>query len=89
MTEAGIGMGLSRDLYVSLGEQLDANSWSVRVYVKPYIRLVWLGAIFIALGGVTAALDKRYKKRLRQEASVEAGTLDNSHPPNTSAASLL
>ncbi|MEZ0148120.1 MAG: heme lyase CcmF/NrfE family subunit [Candidatus Reddybacter sp.] len=62
MTEADIDGGLFRDLYVALGEPLGDGAWSVRVYVKPYIRWIWLGAMMIALGGVIAAIDKRYRK---------------------------
>ena len=69
MTEAGIDPGLTRDLYVSLGEPLDNNSWSVRIYHRPYVRWIWLGAIFMALGGVFAATDRRYRLGIRQQAS--------------------
>ncbi|RLA40019.1 MAG: hypothetical protein DRQ64_05580, partial [Gammaproteobacteria bacterium] len=62
MTEADIDGGLFRDLYVALGEPLGDEAWSVRVYVKPFIRWIWLGALMIALGGVIAAFDKRYRK---------------------------
>ncbi len=61
MTEAGIAPGLTRDLYVSLGEPLDGQAWSVRISYKAWIRLVWLGAIFMACGGVLALLDRRYQ----------------------------
>ena len=62
MTEAAIDAGLFRDLYVSLGEPLDdRNTWSVRLYYKPFIRWIWLGTIFMALGGLLGALDPRYR----------------------------
>jgi len=71
MTEAGIDAGLWRDLYVSLGEELDSNgAWSVRVYHKPFIRWIWLGALIMSIGGLFAATDKRYRKALK-EARVE------------------
>jgi len=62
MTEAAIDAGLSRDLYFALGESLDANAWSMRIYHKPFIRWIWLGAIFMALGGLIAVMDKRYRR---------------------------
>ncbi len=62
MTEADIDGGLFRDLYVALGEPLGDGAWSVRVYVKPYISWIWLGAMMIALGGLIAVFDKRYRK---------------------------
>ncbi len=63
MTEADIDGGLWRDLYVALGESLDDQSWSVRVYVKPLVRWIWLGALLMAAGGLLATLDKRYRAR--------------------------
>jgi len=65
MTEAAIDPGFTRDLYVSLGEPLDSmnRAWAVRVYHKPFIRWTWLGAIFMALGGVIAASNKRYRRK--------------------------
>ena len=62
MTEASIDAGLFRDLYISLGEQLDDSTWGVRVHVKPFVRWIWLGGIFMMLGGFLSALDKRYRK---------------------------
>jgi len=64
MTEADIDWTLSRDLYIALGEPLTSNSqvWSVRIYVKFFIRWVWLGALFMAAGGIFSILDKRYRK---------------------------
>ncbi len=63
MTEAAIDATLFRDLYVALGESLDSTeeTWSVRIYVKPFIRWIWLGAIFMAIGGLISITDKRYK----------------------------
>jgi cytochrome c-type biogenesis protein CcmF len=61
MTESGIDVGLFRDLYVSLGESLGNGDWSVRLYYKPFVRWIWLGGIMIAIGGLCAALDRRYR----------------------------
>ena len=63
MTEADIDAGLGRDLYVSLGEPLAGRAWAVRLHVKPLIRFIWLGALLMALGGVLAAIDKRYRRQ--------------------------
>jgi cytochrome c-type biogenesis protein CcmF len=62
MTESGIDAGFFRDIYVSMGEPLEGDSWGLRLYVKPFIRWIWLGALFIAFGSLLAALDKRYRK---------------------------
>lgn len=63
MTEAAIDAGVTRDLFVALGEQLDdKGAWSVRLYVKPFIRWIWIGAVIMALGGFLAIFDRRYRK---------------------------
>ena len=78
MTEAAIDPGFFKDIYVSLGEPLDNGDWAVRVYVKPFVRWIWFGALMMALGGVLAVADKRYR-RLRTHSSavqpVAAGQL--------------
>ena len=70
MTEAGIDAGLTRDIYVSLGEPLAGNDWSLRFYYKPFVRWIWLGALFMGLGGILAAMDKRI--RLKKRSAVVA-----------------
>ena len=62
MTEAAIEPGLTRDLYVAMGEPLDQGAWSLRVYVKPYVRWIWGGALLILAGGLLAATDHRYRR---------------------------
>ena len=67
MTEAAIDAGLTRDLYVALGEPLDdGGSWAVRLYLKPYVRWIWLGALIMAFGGLLSASDRRYRKFTRE-----------------------
>ncbi|MEJ2142409.1 MAG: heme lyase CcmF/NrfE family subunit [Gammaproteobacteria bacterium] len=67
MTEAAIDAGLTRDLFVALGEQLDSdNAWSVRLYHKPFIRWIWFGAVLMAIGGLLATSDKRYRRTSRE-----------------------
>jgi cytochrome c-type biogenesis protein CcmF len=67
MTEAAIDPGFTRDLYVSLGEPLDENgaAWAVRIYHKPFIRWIWLGSIFMLAGGMLAATNKRYRRKIK------------------------
>lgn len=67
MTEAGIDTGFLRDVYVSLGEQVDDETWGMRLYYKPFIQWVWLGAMLMAVGGLLAALDRRYRIKLKRE----------------------
>ena len=62
MTEAAIDAGLFRDLFVAIGEPLgDEGAWSLRIYYKAFIRWIWLGAVFMAVGGLCATCDKRYR----------------------------
>ncbi len=63
MTEAGIDPGLFRDIYVALGDPLGGGAWAIRVHYKPFVRWVWLGALFMSLGGVLSMMDKRYRRR--------------------------
>jgi len=73
MTEAGIDAGLFRDLYFSLGEALDERDWSVRIYYRPFVRWIWLGGVFMAIGGLLAAGDRRYRLSIRRKAVQLAG----------------
>ena len=72
MTQAAIDTGLTRDVYVSLGERLeggDGTAWAVRVYHKPFVSWIWAGCLFMALGGAMAALDRRYRRKLAPSAA--------------------
>jgi cytochrome c-type biogenesis protein CcmF len=64
LTEAAINTTLKRDLYVSLGEPLQdkPGAWTVRIYYKAYVACIWLGGVLMALGGLIALSDKRYRK---------------------------
>ena len=71
MTEASIVPGLTRDLYVSLGEPVENavdGAWGVRIYVKPFIDWIWFGCLFMAFGGVLAIADKRYRLKSKRVA---------------------
>jgi len=68
MTEAAIDAGFTRDLFIALGEEIgEDNSWAIRMYYKPYIRWIWLGAIIMSIGGLLSATDKRYRQMARRE----------------------
>ncbi len=71
MTEAAIDVTLLRDVYVSMGEALDNGAWGMRLQVKPFMRWVWLGAIFMAIGGLLAMADKRYRARVTRSQSAQ------------------
>jgi cytochrome c-type biogenesis protein CcmF len=66
MTEAAIDAGLFRDLFVAIGEPLGKEgAWSLRIYYKSFIRWIWLGAIFMGVGGLCAACDRRYRIKVK------------------------
>ncbi len=72
MTEAAIDTNIWRDLYVSLGEPVDGGAWIVRVYYKPFVVWIWVGAIFMALGGLLAVSDRRYRVLARKDIKAKA-----------------
>ncbi len=64
MTEADMHGGLTRDLYVALGEPIDdAGGWALRLHVKPFVRWIWFGALMMALGALLVTFDKRFRRR--------------------------
>jgi cytochrome c-type biogenesis protein CcmF len=70
MTEAGIDAGVTRDLFVALGEPLGSDgAWALRIYYKPFVRWIWMGGVFMALGGLLAVMDKRYRREIKPEKS--------------------
>ena len=63
MTEADLLPGLTRDLYVALGEPVDEQGgWALRLHVKPFVRWIWLGALMMAAGGFAVVFDKRFRR---------------------------
>lgn len=75
MTEAAIDSNLARDLYVAMGDHLGEGAWAVRVYVKPFVMWIWLGALFMGFGGFVAAADKRYRGKSKRSNTVEAAAV--------------
>src|SRR5690554_4134876 len=72
MHQASLHRAATRDVYVSLGERLVGDAWSFRLYYKPYMAWMWSGAILLALGGLLAAGDKRYRLSRRREREAAA-----------------
>jgi cytochrome c-type biogenesis protein CcmF len=62
MTEAAIDTGFLGDVYVALGEQVNADAWTVRVHIKPFVDWIWFGCVLMALGGLIAVCDRRYRR---------------------------
>jgi cytochrome c-type biogenesis protein CcmF len=77
MTDASIDKTLFRDLYAALGEELENGAWSMRVYYKPLIRWIWLGALFMTFGGVLAVSDRRYRQTVKQKINEKFSAADS------------
>jgi cytochrome c-type biogenesis protein CcmF len=73
MTEAGIDGGLFRDLFIAMGEPLGDGAWAVRIYHKPFIAWLWLGAVLMGLGGILAASDRRYRLAVKSAQAAAVG----------------
>ena len=69
MTEAAINSGFTRDLFIALGEPVGGSAWTVRVYYKPFVTWIWGGCVLMALGGIVAAADRRYRARRSETAT--------------------
>ena len=61
MTEAAIDRGFTRDFYVSLGEAVSETAWVVQLRLKPFVNWIWIGCVIMALGGLLAIIDRRYR----------------------------
>jgi cytochrome c-type biogenesis protein CcmF len=68
MTEAAIDTGPFGDRYVSLGEPVGGNAWTLRIYKKPFVTWIWGGCALMALGGLLAVLDRRYRTQAARDA---------------------
>ncbi len=75
MTEAAIDPGLTRDLYVSLGDPVSdergSGAWLIKIQHKPFIDWIWGGCLIMALGGLLAASDRRYRFSEKKRTAVE------------------
>jgi cytochrome c-type biogenesis protein CcmF len=75
MTEAAIDTGVTGDHYVSLGEPVSGEAWSVRIYHKPFVDWIWAGCLMMGLGGVLAVADRRYRVAARKQRTATSAPL--------------
>ncbi|WP_019613230.1 heme lyase CcmF/NrfE family subunit [Psychromonas ossibalaenae] len=61
MTEPAIDAGVTRDLYIAMGEVLPDGAWAVRIYYKPFIRWIWFGPLMMGFAGMLMMMDRRYR----------------------------
>jgi cytochrome c-type biogenesis protein CcmF len=75
-TQMGIDGRFMRDLFITLGEPRENGGWSMTLYVKPFVRWIWIGTLFIAFGGIIAVTDKRYRRlKVKRTAGSESKTV--------------
>jgi cytochrome c-type biogenesis protein CcmF len=84
-SQAAISVGWSRDLFVAMGNPLGEGAWSMRIQYKPLVRYIWLGALVMAIGGFTAATDRRYRSRVPAAVRATTGAPPNPEPTLGSA----
>ncbi|MBP6899301.1 MAG: heme lyase CcmF/NrfE family subunit [Burkholderiaceae bacterium] len=89
MSESAIVPGLTRDLYLAMGDHLadkqaltgggtEAQAlqapWTLRLQVKPFMRWVWAGTLLMALGATLAALSRQpWRRRSANPATTPPG----------------
>ncbi len=73
-TEMALDGRFLRDLFITLGERREGGGWTMTFQIKPFVRWIWSGSVIIALGGIVAVADKRYRRvRARREQQLQAG----------------
>ncbi len=86
LSQADIDSGFTRDLFVALGEPVAGNAWTVRIQVKPFMTWIWTGCILMALGGLLAAGDGRYRRAHQAQNKAEAQRAAQAGLPETARA---
>jgi cytochrome c-type biogenesis protein CcmF len=72
-SETAITMHHGSNILLALGEDLRAGRWSVRIQVRPLVSLIWLAAFIMAVGGVLAATDRRYRSPVAAHEAAQPG----------------
>ena len=62
-TETAIHASLLRDIYMTIGDQLDDGSWVINIQINYLIRWIWFSAILMCMAGIMLIFSK---KRLRR-----------------------
>ena len=79
-SQAAISVNWARDLFVAMGNPLGQNAWSMRIQYKPLVRYIWLGALVMAIGGLVAATDRRYRVKVPATSPGAAAAPSNAEP---------
>jgi cytochrome c-type biogenesis protein CcmF len=78
-SKAAISVNWARDLFVAMGDPLGESAWSMRIQYKPLVRYIWLGALVMAIGGLVAATDRRYRVKVPVTSSDPVAAPPNPH----------
>ena len=70
--EAAIDTSWNGQLYAVLGERDEQGRWQLRLWWKPFVTLIWLGGILIALGGALALVGRLFRERQQRRRVEEA-----------------
>ncbi len=79
-SQAAISVNWARDLFVAMGNPLGEGAWSMRIQYKPLVRYIWLGALVMAIGGLIAATDRRYRVKIAVTTADPAAAPPNAQP---------
>ena len=66
-SESAISTRLDGQLYTVLGKQDEDGRWQLRLWWKPWVTLIWLGGVLIALGGALSLLGRLRRERRQQD----------------------
>ena len=62
-TETAIHASLLRDIYMTIGDQLDDGSWVVNIQINYLIRWIWFSALLMCLAGMMLIFKKRRSRK--------------------------
>ena len=65
-TEAAIISSNLSQFYLVLGEQINDKSWVIRIWYKPMIMLIWIGGLFMGIGGLLSLVKRIKIKQAKQ-----------------------
>ncbi|MBW0145239.1 heme lyase CcmF/NrfE family subunit [Sphingomicrobium clamense] len=72
-SEAALASRWDGQLYAVLGEGSENEGWQLRLWWKPFVTLIWLGGLLVALGGLVALIGRTLGERRRAKRIKEPG----------------
>ena len=61
-TETAIYVTPLRDIYLTIGDQLEDGSWIVNIQINYLIRWIWISAVFMSFAGLMLIFSKQRQK---------------------------